>query len=134
MTDISINIIESTDEITKRILKALLPKLNTIFKKTFNRCKADISNIISQSIISSPEYQSILSGKLKYEFGLPDSETRLSTILDIIKNITVEYVDPQITKNQIRGSFKLLMIPSDYSNLLSSSAAILNTEKGDQLS
>lgn len=133
MSDISINIIESTDVISQRILKALLPEVTNYFQKAFNKCKNSIDSLISEALTQSPEYQSILSGKLKYEFGLPDAESRLSTILSIIKNIQIKYNKPKISKNQIEGSFILQMIPSDYSDLLSSAAAILDTEKGAQL-
>lgn len=133
MSDISINIIESTDVISQRILKALLPEVTNYFQKAFNKCKNSIDSLISEALTQSPEYQSILSGKLKYEFGLPDAENRLSTILSIIKNIQIKYNKPKISKNQIEGSFILQMIPSDYSDLLSSAAAILDTEKGAQL-
>lgn len=132
--NIDIDIIESTDQITNKILRALLPDVNTYFQKVFDKCKNNISSIISQAIAASPEYQSIQSGKLQYEFGLPDSGSRLSEILAVIQqNITVEYNKPQISKNIIIGSFDLNMIPSDYSNLLSLSSAVLTTEKGSQL-
>lgn len=131
--DISVDIIESVDEITKRILKALLPQVNQYFQKAFNECKNQINSIITEAIVSSAEYQSLLSGKLKYEFGLPDSESRLSTILGIVSNIQTSYNEPTIIKNQIKASFSLNMIPSDYSDLLASSVAIFTTEKGSQL-
>jgi hypothetical protein len=133
MTNISIDILESTNEITTRILNALLPQVTTFFDKAFDNCKNDINNIVSEAIIASPEYQSILSGKLRYEFGLPDSDARLSSILSIISNIKTNYNKPKISKSQIQGSFSLYMIPSDYSELLSSAAAIFTTEKGSKL-
>lgn len=132
--NISIDIIESTDQITNKILRALLPEVNTYFQKVFDQCKNNINSIISQAISASPEYQSLQSGQLQYEFGLPDSGSRLSEILSAIQqNITVKYNKPQISKNMIMGSFELNMIPSDYSNLLSLSSAVLVTEKGSQL-
>jgi hypothetical protein len=131
--DISINIVESVDDISKKILKALLPQVTSYFQEVFDKSKNNINQTISTAIINSPEYQSLLSGKLKYEFGLPDSDTRLATILSIISNIQAKYTKPKITKNQIQGSVALSMIPSDYNELLSSSAAILTTEKGSKL-
>jgi predicted house-cleaning noncanonical NTP pyrophosphatase (MazG superfamily) len=119
--DISINIVESVDDISKKILKALLPQVTSYFQEVFDKSKNNINQTISTAIINSPEYQSLLSGKLKYEFGLPDSDTRLATILSIISNIQAKYTKPKITKNQIQGSVALSMIPSDYNELLSSS-------------
>lgn len=133
MIDAKITIIESTDQITQKILKALLPEVKTYFRKVFDRTSEQIATLVQDSIIASPEYQSLLSGKLKYEFGLPDSDSRLNTILEIISQITTKYNAPKIVKNHIEASFTLSMIQSDYKKLLESSAAILNTEKGSQL-
>lgn len=133
MSDISIDIIESTDIISQKILKALLPQVDSYFSNAFDKCQNKINTIVTEAISASPEYQSLLSGSLRYEFGLPDSESRLGTILSILNKITVKYTKPKITKNQIIGSFSLNMIQSDYADLLSSAAAILTTEKGSKL-
>lgn len=133
MTNLSVNIVESVDEIGQRILRALLPQIQEYLKRAFDTTKNNIESIVNNAIINSVEYQSLLSGKLKYEFGLPDSQSRLSTILSILSQLKVVYNKPKIVKSQIHGSFIISMIEEDYLNLLSSSAAILNTEKGSQL-
>lgn len=133
MTYLHINILESNDEISQKILKALLPEVTKYFNKAFNQCKKEIITIVSNAIIASPEYQSIMSGKLKYEFGLPDSTSRLSSILSFWKYLDIQYDKPKIVKNQINSYFTLSMIRADYSDVLSSAAAVFKTEKGTDL-
>jgi hypothetical protein len=133
MTYLHINILESNDEISQKILKALLPEVTKYFNKAFNQCKKEITTIVSNAIVGSPEYQSIMSGKLKYEFGLPDSASRLSSILSFWKYLDIQYDKPKIVKNQINSYFTLSMIRADYSDVLSSAAAVFKTEKGTDL-
>ena len=133
MTYLHINILESNDEISQKLLKALLPEVTKYFNKAFNQCKKEITTIVSSAIVSSPEYQSIMSGKLKYEFGLPDSGSRLASILSFWKYLDIQYDKPKIIKNQINSYFTLSMIKSDYSDVLSSAAATFKTEKGSDL-
>ena len=133
MSNITINILESTDIITQKILQALLPQVNTYLKKVFNKCKIEIEKTITSSIILSPEYQSLLSGQLKYELGLPDPQNRLSVIGKILTNINVTYNKATFNKNSINGSFSLSAIRSDYTDILSIPESILTTEKGQKL-
>lgn len=133
MTNISINILESDAEISKRILQALIKQTDSYFKKAFNKSKQQIIPIVSNAITSHPTYRSLVSGGLKAEFGLDSPRSRVSDILSFWEKLTVEYQAPRIKGNQILGSFALSMIKSDYSDVLSLSAATVKTRKGSQL-
>jgi|TARA_B100001094_G_scaffold333466_1_gene412972 hypothetical protein len=131
--NVDINIKETSSQISVKILKALSGEVDKYFQQAFNRCKRDIVSIVSEAITSHRTYQSLTSGKLRAEFGLDSSSSRLSQILRFWENLEVEYKKPKIKSNQIIGSFSLSMIQSDYSDVLSSAAAVVNTEKGSQL-
>lgn len=133
MSKFSVELVENNTEIEQIMLKAMLPELDKILKKSFNKIQAPIKNLVVEAIRSAPEYNSILSGDLKYEFGLPDSDNRLKTLLDFWKHINLIYNPPSISNNKIVGSFSIGMIQDDFSDVLSSSAAILTTEKGQDL-
>lgn len=133
MTKLNINILESDNEISNRILKTLLPEISRYFNNAYKICKNNISNLVMEAITSAPEYQSLISGKLKYEFGLPDAASRLSNILTFWKNIEISFEKPAILKNEIRGSFNLSMIKADYTDVLALSDSVLVTEKGAEL-
>lgn len=130
---ISVTILESEDQITFSILKALLPQVNDLLNSAFYKVKQDIVVLVQNAITSSPEYGSLMSGTLRLEFGIPDSGSRLEEILSFWKFIDVEYSKARISGKKISGSFVISMIRSDYSDVLSSSAAVLLTEKGQQL-
>lgn len=129
----NINIVESNEQIANRILKALKVDLDKYLSKIFDKAKPKIVNLIHNAITSSPEYNSLLSGDLKYEFGLPDSDSRVKTILNFWTKINAEYKKVTINGSKLSGGFTLSMIKSDYSDVLSSSAAVFKTEKGTDL-
>jgi hypothetical protein len=130
---INVTILESNDQIAQSILKALLPQVNDLLNSAFYKVKDNIITLVQNAIVNSPEYGSLLSGTLQLEFGIPDSASRLEQILSFWKFIDVEYSKAKISGQKISGSFAISMIRSDYSDVLMSSAATLNTEKGQQL-
>jgi hypothetical protein len=122
---------ETPEQIERKILKALQPDLEKYLNKAFQKVQPKIEKLVQDAIVRSPEYQSILSGTLKYEFGLPDSQSRLIEILDFWKRIEAKYQPIKITqKNDISGGFTLGMIKSDYSDVLNSTGAHFTTKKG----
>lgn len=129
----SLQIKETDAKISRDILQALLPQVDAYFKKAFNNVSSKIQSLIINAIMTAPEYGSLLSGQLKAEFGLPDSDTRVNAIIDFWKNIQVSYKDVKISNSTIKGSFTINMIKSDFSDVLSLSEASFTTEKGDTL-
>jgi hypothetical protein len=130
----SIEILESNGDISKYILNALLPQVNTYFENVFDKVSKQIEEIVITSIKNAPEYSSLISGNLKAEFGLPDSESRVNNIIEFWKNIRVKYNTVKIKNNStLSGSFILTMIPSDYSDVINLPSANFTTEKGSKL-
>ena len=133
MSNLSLDLLESNDEISKKILEALIPQINTYLKKSFDKIKPQLSDTVINAIKAAPEYDSLLSGELQAEFGIPDSGSRLQNILNIWQNIVFEYKQATIKNNQISAGFILKMIKSDYSDVIAIDAAIFTTEKGSDL-
>ncbi len=135
MTNIrsSIFITENTQQIERKILNALKKDVNKYLEKAFNKCKTRIVDLITKAIINSPEYNSLIYGDLKYEFGLPDSKSRLDNILAFWQKITANYNALTIQNNKFSGGFSISMIDSSYADVLSSSASTFRTEKGTDL-
>jgi hypothetical protein len=128
-----ISLEESSDQIEEKILRALRPEINKYLKGVFDKVKPQIINIVTNSIINSPEYASLLSGDLKYEFGLPDSDSRINTILQFWKKINTEYKTVSIQNKKLVGGFVINMIDKSYSDVLNLSVSSLTTEKGSVL-
>jgi len=122
----SIGIVESNQEINKNILLALLPELLRFMNDAIVKIKQELPSIIKMVITNTAEYNSILNGQLKYELGIPDSDTKLSGLLDIwSKNIVYNYEKPRISGNTIKSSFSANTIRVDFSDVLYTDYALV---------
>lgn len=128
-----IDIVETNEDISSKILKALRPQVNSYFKNVFEKIKDNLSNLVISAITSAPEYNELISGRLKAEFGIPDSSSRLQRILEVWKNITFKYKSVKNDGKQLVGSFELSMIKQDFSDVINLAEASFVTEKGSTL-
>lgn len=115
----SLDVIDSNSEIYTAILKALLPEVKDFINTAFTQIKTSLPPIVRSAIIDTPEYRSLLDGQLKYEFGIPDSGSKLAGLLDIwSNNLNETYNSPSIQNNQIKASFSVSMIRIDFADVL----------------
>lgn len=132
--NVSINLLQSDNEISNKINTAILQELNSRLPTVFKEASEYIRQTVITAIRSQPEYGSLIGGALKYEFGLPDSLSRLQTIVATIEqSLFVEYDKPKISGNNIIGGFFIGMVNSDFSDILSLKEATFITEKGTPL-
>lgn len=131
---LSFSLIETQNEISTKILNAILPEVNKYFNRNVNDLEKIIADIVVESITKQPEYAAIVSGTLQYELGIPDPVGRIADILNTIRNSSIVKKKPITIKSSgIVGGIKIEMIKKDFSDLLSLGSATLITEKGDQL-
>lgn len=124
--NLNIKILESDNEINKAILSALLPEVTNYMNNGISTIKRELPSIIKTAIENTPEYSSILSGKLKYEFGIPDSSIKLNNLIDIwIDNIRYPYMKPTIMGNKIKSTFEVNAIRADFAEVLYSNDALV---------
>ena len=115
----NLTLLESNSEIASAINKALLPDCNSFMTNSLNQIKNGLPSLIHQSIINTPEYNSLINGQLKYELGIPDAETKVAGLLQIwSNNIIYTYNKPTITGNKIKSSFSANTIRVDFSDVL----------------
>lgn len=125
-----IKILETNTEIEQKILQALLPQVNSVLQKYAKTIGPKIKDAVSVAIKSSPEYNSIVSGTLKYELGIPDGDTRINNILNIwLANMAVNFKPVVLKSSQLQGSLKISLIKADLSDVLGSSDAFLTDDK-----
>lgn len=133
---ISVKILETEKDISSAISRALLPEVADYLKNSINIIKRELPLIVNSAIINSPEYASILAGKLRYEFGLNDASSKLSGLLNIWStNVDITYNPPKISSNgRIKASFSASMIKIDFSDVLYSDYAyMVDTFRGYNL-
>ena len=115
----SVTLVDSVPQIEQAILSSLLPQVSQYAKEAMKNIKNEISSIVLTSIMESPEYDSLLNGKLKYELGLSDGASQIAGLLKIwTSNIEYNFDAPQIVKDKIKGGFSINMIKIDFSDVL----------------
>lgn len=136
MSTLSFNmkLVENNSSISQNIARALLPEINRYLNNIFNQVKNSIPRIVVEAIKNEPEYASLVGGKLKGEFGLDDASSKIEAILSTIENnIISEFKSATISNNQVKGGFKIQMIRSNFTDLLSLGQSSFTTENGDTI-
>ena len=74
----------------------------------------ELPDVVIDAIKQQPEHNSLLNGKLRGEFGLTNSLSKVNDIIRIwADNIVVEYEAPKIRGSQIVAFYSISMIDSD---------------------
>ena len=130
--NISFKILETNKQIQDSMLKALLPQTVSFMNKIENTLQKELPDLVRNAIANSAEYNSILGGDLRYQFGLEDSSTKLSGLINIwTNNINIEYVKPSISNGQIKSKLSASMIKADYSDVLGTEyAKMTDSQRG----
>lgn len=122
---LSFNLIDSDSDIKREILNLLRIEVDSIFKKALPLIKDRIKSEVKAALVSEPEYQSLISGQLKYEFGIPASQ-QVNNIIDIwVNNIVVNYSGVKTSNLGLNANLSLNMIESSYNDVLASEGAIV---------
>jgi len=132
---ISFKLLENNTVIYKEILNALLPEVSSYMHNAIEIIQKDLPKIIIDSILSSPEYSSIIGGQLKFDLGLVDGASKINSLLEIwTNNISIIYDVPTISGNTIRSKFSISMIKADYSDVLETDYAhMIDNDRGYSL-
>jgi len=116
---LSLKILESNKSVYSAILNALLPLVEDFMNNASETIKKEVPIVVQNSILNSPEYDALVAGQLKYEFGIPDAGAKVNSLLNHwISNMSINYTKPVITNNTIKSSFSINMINSDFSDVL----------------
>jgi hypothetical protein len=122
----NLKLIETNNEITNNILKALIPEIDSYLKQKLQYVKINLPQLIYTMLVSTDTYSSLVNGQLKYEFGIPDPINKLDEILNIwTNNVFIDYKSPVIGAGKIKASFSVSIIRSDFADVLSNDAALV---------
>lgn len=123
---IQFKLLDSSKNIQTKILQAIFPDVVSIMNNAVLTIKKNLPNIVLSGITSAPEYQSLVSGNLQYELGIPDPMNKIGGLLDIwMKNIEYNYIKPTLSNNKITSKFNAMMIRADFSDVLYTDYAIV---------
>ena len=105
--NISIKLLESDSQIRQSILSSLKPEVDILVSKSVPKISSVIKDLFKEALVNEPEYVSLKSGRLKYEFGLPQ-EVDVDDVVSIISNsVNVNLVQSKISSGSINIGIKI---------------------------
>lgn len=108
-----ITILETNSQIASAIIHSIKDVIGNAIKKSMNKIVDGVKDIVAESLRQEPEYGSLMSGKLKADFGIPDS-TMVQRVVDaLVDTINVADIPISANKNGLQGGFVLTMMKSD---------------------
>ena len=122
----SLSLLESESAIKQMVLDSIKDHIQTAFYKARMVLAKTIPAEIYKAIVSEPEYQSLLTGKLRYEFGIPEAAQKVNEIVNIWTNNVIVTVTPiTLSGSGLKGGFSINMINSNYEDVLTSDNALV---------
>ena len=106
--NLSLSILETNSTISKMILDALRIELDRVMQKSAKEIPIKIKPLLSDALKQEPEYSSLKSGKLRFEFGIPDAGAVDDVVEKIANTITIN-----ASPIKISGGFTLTAIKTD---------------------
>ena len=122
-------VLEDDASIQKKINAALAKAINKSLPKVASSIERDVRPIIRQALLDSPEIRSLSGGSLKYEFGLTSDPT-FDIVEAVASTIQVDFLK---VNAKLSGGIRLVMQPSNFSNLLSLPSAQQPIESGGSI-
>lgn len=126
-----LDLIDSSREIEKNILLALQTTLEQAINNSIRDLSDKVKDIVKKALQSEPEYSSLKSGELRYNFGISDSSNVDIVVEKLVDTLEIEIKPIKITQKGISGGYTINMINSqDFGGVLSIDAAMVVDDKG----
>jgi hypothetical protein len=123
---ISLKLLETDSQINTKILESIRTYLQPAFTKTQQSLQKNIPQIVKQALMAEPEYNSLLSGQLRAELGVPDAGARIESLFESwSNNMNVTSKPLSIKAARLSGGFSIDMIRSDFSDVVDLPAGIV---------
>lgn len=113
---ITLKILDSLQDITTNINKAIAAELNVKLLDSRNSVTTRIKQLVNELVESQPEIQSLRDGALKGAFGIVDSDSAIISILESILSNTE--VNLKKFDHNLNGGLTINIQPSSFQNLL----------------
>jgi hypothetical protein len=107
---LKINILETDQQINKLILEEISKRINVAIGKSLSKISEEFKSILKNSIQNQPEYFSLKSGQLKYEFGIADASAIDTIVSSISNSVSAQKIKPSVIGNGIKGGLKVLIL------------------------
>ncbi len=113
---ITLKITDSIPDITANINKAIATEFNSKLQNSRDDITRKIKQLVNELVENQPEIQSLRDGALKGAFGIVDSDSAITNILQSILGNTE--VNLKKFDNSLNGGLTINIQPSSFRNLL----------------
>jgi hypothetical protein len=132
--NLSLTLLESDSQIKSLILAQIKNVINNSITKSIPKITNEIKAAVALALRAEPEYQSLISGELKAELGIPDVGQVDSVIDLMIDTLKVRLIPIKIGSFGLSGGFELTMLESsDLGGVITASPAYVTDIKGYSL-
>lgn len=128
---VTTRVVEPVSVLTKRTIEMIVARVNRALYGAALSIVAEFQALVRTAIMAQPEYSSILSGKLREEFGIPDGQSKLDVIIKTWTDSISAKIKPMRTVGMGVSSGGLIIgaFREDWSDVLSLPEATQETEK-----
>lgn len=128
---ISLNLIETDNQIRQSILSALAPEIDRTIKQSLLSIKNQIILLVKQALIQEPEYSSLVSGQLRYELGIPNPSVADRIVESVANTVSVQQSKVLINSLGVKGGLTINILGyQDIQGLISTDIASVFDAKG----
>ncbi len=127
-------VVESESQIAAQINKMIADVMRRAIYKAEQPIRLGLPKIVLAALRTSPEYNSLMNGKLWTNFGLTDPESKLEGILNIWgETVVVSTIPVTSNASSISGKISFSMIRRDFTDVINTTFGTQITEKGQKL-
>lgn len=128
--NINIKLLESDSQIRQSILSGLKPEVDALVSKSIPKIIPMIKDLFKEALMNEPEYSSLKSGRLKYEFGLPQ-EVDVDDVVSIMSNtVNINLFQSKISNSGINIGIKIEVFEKSGEPAIDSPNAFVTDTKG----
>lgn len=130
----SLQLLDSDSEIRNFILQELKVIMDKTLVKTLTKCEPKIRVMLRAAIRNEPEYNSLINGDLRRQFGIEDTSSVDSVIDSVVNTSQLSINKVNIGSYGLNGGIRLTIMPSDLSTIINDpSAFVVDNERGYSL-
>lgn len=127
---INIKLKDQNNKVIDDILNIMTSELNKVFNMAVTSSGTRIKQILKNAIRLQPEYTSLMSGRLRYELGIPNTSAINRVIDTIIDTTNIKVIPIKKTGRQISGGLDISLVSIDSSLLFSEAAVVNDVDRG----
>ena len=122
---LNVSLRDGSEKIVDDILKFMLPDLNKVFAAATDKAESKIKAILHDKITYDPVYGSLISGRLRYELGIPRVSAINNIVEEIVGTVQVKAIKLKKTARKLTGGIDITLIDIG-SNILQDKDAVVN--------